>query len=74
MFVLTVLTYAVVGVVFVIGMYLICLRVRRDRREIRMLLSPRVAPTPVATVVMIVAVPVHALEEGVEVAHADVVD
>lgn len=74
MFVLTGLTYALVGIVFLISTYLICLRVRIDHREIRMLLSPQVVPAPVATIVTIVAVPVHALEEGVEVAHADVVD
>lgn len=72
MFVLEGVTYGIVAAVFLTGMYFICLRVRRDQREIRDLL--RVTPLPTANIVMIVAVPVHALEEGIEVAHADVVD
>ena len=73
MFVLEGVTYGIVAAVFLTGMYFICLRVRRDQREIRDLLRAP-APMPTASAVMIVAVPVHALEEGIEVAHADVVD
>ncbi|MBD53146.1 MAG: hypothetical protein CL450_07635 [Acidimicrobiaceae bacterium] len=73
MFVLEGVTYGIVAAVCMSGMYFICLRMRRDQREIRDLLRTT-TPLPTASIVMIVAVPVHALEEGIEVAHADVVD
>lgn len=61
MFVLEGVTYGIVAAVCMSGMYFICLRTRRDQREIRDLLRAT-TPLPTASIVMIVAVPVHALE------------
>ena len=54
MFVLEGVTYGIVAAVFLTGMYFICLRMRRDQREIRDLLRAT-TPLPTASIVMIVA-------------------
>lgn len=68
------IVYIIITVVFVVGMYFIYLRARRDQLDLRNLLSRRVSPismqVPTANVVILVAVPVDSFEENLEIANA----
>lgn len=73
---LQVLAYVIVTVVTFGGIYLVCLRAHEDRRRIRNLTAPHVVPEPVPTpqsssLVLIVAIPVDLLEDGIEFAETN---
>lgn len=75
---LQVLAYVIVTVVTFGGVYFVCLRGLEDRQRIRNLTAPHVMPEPVPTpqtssLVLIVAIPVERLEEGIEFADATTV-
>ena len=57
MLVLSWVVYGVVALVFGSGMYVICLRIRRDRAGIRNLLSMRVTPLALPPVLVVTALP-----------------
>lgn len=68
------IAYIIITFVFVVGMYFIYLRARRDQLDLRNILSRRVSPismhVPTANVVILVAVPVDSFEENLEIANA----
>ena len=65
--------------VFLLSMCFICIRIYKDRQEIKKLLSPSVIPVsrislqiPMATSVVLVATPVNVIENGLEIANSQI--
>lgn len=68
---------AIAVFLFAIQACIVCIRLHKDRQEIRSLISPIdifELQMPMATVVILVAVPVDALEEDLEIANVQVVE